>query len=620
MSNVAILIPAYNCETYVEATLKSLMGQGDALRTVDRIILTDDCSKDRTIEVARLAWKGPIPLEVFDATENRGEYKNMNEAVACLPKYIEWFLIMHADNLAKPGWLATLLDRVAAADEKIGTISTSWDNYYEDGRVVPGENRQPPTPERIRGGNASVAGTILKGCWWHISSCAIRVEAYREVGGLPLGLRLTGDWDLLLRLLGCGWDVEYVPTALMTYRANPTGSSSVSFERHRDVFETLRVAQRHQEVLSIKSLVGYHGHHFKTLVRRFVGGVVRGRFQRALATIPMAFFTLRSLGGCLRERALGWRCFYWVSSSDPANGARLSLLSVAMERFYSQPVTRDGYQRMIDSEDSAQPLTEGVLRQTVLDAKPSSVLEVGCGSGRIYQRLREQGYQSAYIGIEMAPEVIAENRRRFHEATWVCGSGYNLPVTDASQDCVFAYYVLEHCIFPELFLLNLLRAVRPGGSMILAFPDFAAVGLFGSQRLGISEGNARVHLTAGRLLHALVALYDSRVRLPRALRQARQKVGPFPVNLRPKCLEHGVKIEPDVDAIYLASREEIVEWANDRGLEVLFPGGQKGILGSNVLIQLKKPASAANAAADGQTDRVLDHGPIAAVAFTSHGF
>ena len=164
-------------------------------------------------------------------------------------------------------------------------------------------------------------------------------------------------------------------------------------------------------------------------------------------------------------------------------------------------------------------------------------------------------------------------------------------MADESQDCVFAYYILEHCAYPERFLIKLLQAVRPGGSLLLAFPDFAVARLFGSQRLGLSEGNAREHLIAGRLLHALVALYDSRIRLPRALRHACQKVGPFPVNLRPKCLEQGIKIEPDVDAIYVASREEIVGWANDRGLKVSFPAGNEGVLHSNVLILLNKLAS-----------------------------
>jgi glycosyltransferase involved in cell wall biosynthesis len=135
MSKYVIVVPSYNCEHYVEATLRSLMVQGEALKRCECIILTDDCSQGRTIETAKATWKGSPPLVVFAAEKNRREYKNMNECIAKLGKDIEWYLVMHADNLAKDGWLAQLLDQADVADEHVGTICTSWDNLAEDGKI-----------------------------------------------------------------------------------------------------------------------------------------------------------------------------------------------------------------------------------------------------------------------------------------------------------------------------------------------------------------------------------------------------------------------------------------------------------------------------------------------------
>jgi glycosyltransferase involved in cell wall biosynthesis/SAM-dependent methyltransferase len=593
MSNVAIIVPSYNCELYVAETLQSLLAQGPALAKVDRVILTDDCSKDRTIQVARETWDGPIPLEIYDSPVNRGEYRNMNECIARLPTHIEWYLVMHADNLAKAGWLETLLGRITTADEKVGTISTSWDNWYEDGRIVEGENRQPPTTERITGDAASVAGTIRKGCWWHISSCATRVATYRQIGGLPPGFRLKGDWDFLMRLLGAGWDVEYMPRALMTYRMNPTGSSNISFRRHRDVYETLSIMQRHHLAMSAAGVTGYHTEHLSTLCRRLVGGLLRGHFERAWATVPASFYVLQSLFKCLHEQWLGRRLFRWVSSSDPMMEPQLQLLSTRMGRFYSQPATRDAYQKMVDAEASAQPVTEGALRRAVLAAQPQTVLEVGCGSGRIYERLQNEGFRGAYTGLEMSSKVIADNQQRLPGAVWMCGSGYDVCLPAESQDCVFSYYVLEHCAFPERFLNNLLRVVKPGGRLLLTFPDMKESKIFGSQALGWDAQTAREHVQAGRIFHALVRLLDSRLRLPCALRRARNAVGPFPVNLAPQCLQSGIKITPDVDAIYAASRDEVQTWAEANGCTVCFPGGIEGILRVNVLIEIVKPVGVA---------------------------
>jgi SAM-dependent methyltransferase len=262
-----------------------------------------------------------------------------------------------------------------------------------------------------------------------------------------------------------------------------------------------------------------------------------------------------------------------------------------MSRFYGLPATRDAYQAMIDAEDSAQPQTESALRGAILAGDPRSVLEVGCGSGRIYKRLRDAGMMAAYTGVEMSEKVIRQNKECFPEGSWVCGSGYDLPVAKESQDRVFSYYVLEHCAFPKRFLESLLSVVKPGGSLLLTFPDMAASGIFGSQALGWGrEMTAKEHLISGRIFHAMIRLFDSRVRLPIALSRATVSPGPFPVNLNPQCLEPGVRIVPDVDAIYVATREEVASWAVAQGCKVSFPGGKDGILRVNVLIEIAKPA------------------------------
>ena len=588
-SRYAIVVPAYNCEPYVAATLTSLMEQGSALHEIDSVILTDDASTDRTIEVGRAVWSGAVPLKILQADKNRGEYANMNECVARLPDHIEWFLIMHADNLAKPGWLKAIVERINLADENVGTISTSWDDLREDGVVIEGENRDPNVPEKIVGSADSVAGTLKRGCWWHISSCAIRVRTYREIGGLPLGLRLKGDWDFLLRLLSCGWDVEYVPRALMTYRTNPLGSSSITFRRHRDVHKSLAVTRRHLHALSARDVAAIHIYHLKTLFRRFAGGLLRGHFERAAACVPTAGEVIKSLASCCRAQRLGRRQFNWISSVDANARARLDLLATAMTEFYSKPGTRGSYQEMLEAVSSAQPETDRALCTAVLASKPSAVLEVGCGSGQIYAHLADQGLNCPYMGVELSPDVIESNKIRFPKAVWLTGNGYRLPVDPASQDCIIARYVLEHCTYPRKFLKSLLAATKPGGSIFLTFPDMADSGIFGSQALGWNGQSAKLHLRHGRIIHALIRLWDTQIRLPLALRRAASNPGLFLVNLRPKCLEADVRIEPDVDAIYVANRREVVEWAHAQGCATAFPAGESGILYRNVLVQITKP-------------------------------
>jgi hypothetical protein len=129
-------------------------------------------------------------------------------------------------------------------------------------------------------------------------------------------------------------------------------------------------------------------------------------------------------------------------------------------------------------------------------------------------------------------------------------------------------------------------ALRPGGAVLLVFPDFVEMGLLASQRLGFVDGRARERLRRGDVLNAAFNLYESRVRLPRALRRAVRDHGAFPVNLAPRCLTEPGDVLPDADAVYIASRREVAEWAAAAGLAARFPAGTDGKFREIVFIEI----------------------------------
>jgi hypothetical protein len=44
---------------------------------------------------------------------NLGERANLNRAVASISEPYDWLLILHADDIVKPHWLALIMDRIA---------------------------------------------------------------------------------------------------------------------------------------------------------------------------------------------------------------------------------------------------------------------------------------------------------------------------------------------------------------------------------------------------------------------------------------------------------------------------------------------------------------------------
>jgi glycosyltransferase involved in cell wall biosynthesis len=299
---ILILVPAYRCQSTIAETLSSIQQQGAALEQIREVVVADDGSRDRTAEVARSIWQSSTPLRILERHYNCGEYASVNSAVDQFPPDIEWFLIMHADNVAKPGWLNTFLERINLASDDVGLLGSSYDGFDDSGRIRPGENEPPDKLVTVPGTRQTVADTLRMGCWWHISSCAIRVRAYRQVGGLPKIMQLKGDWDFMLRILAEGWTIQHMPRSLMLYRDNPTGSSSISFRRHHDIWEIMTVTGRFAWALSVPEILKLHARSAWTVCRRIVACVVRFDLQRLLWALPALGCVGASCYTCLVNR------------------------------------------------------------------------------------------------------------------------------------------------------------------------------------------------------------------------------------------------------------------------------------------------------------------------------
>jgi ubiquinone/menaquinone biosynthesis C-methylase UbiE len=273
------------------------------------------------------------------------------------------------------------------------------------------------------------------------------------------------------------------------------------------------------------------------------------------------------------------RQFRWLSSvtGDPEI---LSNLNQKMAWFYGQVEGRSLYQEMLNEQEESLPSEESVrylMPKYVSGLKPQSILEIGCGNGRLYRQLRSYEYTGQYTGLDVADYLIQENTQRHPEATWRQGMVYQLPFPDASFDVCFSLYVLEHLVYPESGLSELLRVLKPNGRLVLVFPDFVESGRLASQKLGLSPiGAASEKLRKGKIIDALVSLYDSRIRLQTALKQAKERFGAFPVNTQPICLSFPELMAPDIDAVYIASKVEVQNWAQEKGHTVEFPCGTEG--------------------------------------------
>jgi len=101
-----------------------------------------------------------------------------------------------------------------------------------------------------------------------------------------------------------------------------------------------------------------------------------------------------------------------------------------------------------------------------LDVGPTdTVLDVATGTGAVARELiRRKG--CAVVGLDQSPEMLAEARRRLGaEVELVEGTAERLPFEDASFDALTFTYLLRYVEDPAGTLRELVRVVRPGGTI-----------------------------------------------------------------------------------------------------------------------------------------------------------
>ncbi|NEU71604.1 glycosyltransferase [Hassallia byssoidea VB512170] len=300
MINIAILIPSFNNEDTITYTLESIQSQGEWLKKISAVYIADDCSSDRTIASAEASWQSLIPLQVFPANKNVGERGNVNRAMTLI-RDIDWVLLLHSDDIAKPNWLEMMVSRIEVCPDNVGSICSSWDNLMSDGSIEPGEDDPSRKIEVIEGNNDAIKGTLLKGCWWHISGCAIRVKAFEDCGCFDPNLPQLGDWEWLLRCLQSGWSVEYIPRTLILYRQHVGSVSSKSFQTHRDIREFLQIIPKYITFLESHDLFYIYLQRMRFIFRRLVKSLITLNTQRVWQSFQVFFMLLGSLRACQKQ-------------------------------------------------------------------------------------------------------------------------------------------------------------------------------------------------------------------------------------------------------------------------------------------------------------------------------
>lgn len=99
----------------------------------------------------------------------------------------------------------------------------------------------------------------------------------------------------------------------------------------------------------------------------------------------------------------------------------------------------------------------------------SHVLDVACGTGVLARRARERSGRSGHVvGVDPAPGMLAVAREREPGIEWRSGFAEDLPLDDASFDCVLCQFGMMFFRDRDRAAGEMLRVLKPGGRLALA--------------------------------------------------------------------------------------------------------------------------------------------------------
>lgn len=142
------------------------------------------------------------------------------------------------------------------------------------------------------------------------------------------------------------------------------------------------------------------------------------------------------------------------------------------EEFYRASVEYRDRLRLSASRTYAQVARAALWRHMPPQAGPK-VLDFGCGTGEFSRLLAGMGYQ--VVGSDISHLFLHDALERHgdvpHLSFVQSDAGPHLPFRDGAFDAVAAINVVEHVEDPQPMLCQLARVVRPGGVLVLTFPN-----------------------------------------------------------------------------------------------------------------------------------------------------
>jgi peptidoglycan-N-acetylglucosamine deacetylase len=244
---VAVLVPAYNEEKVIERTVRSVLA---STYPSLRVIVIDDGSKDRTLEIARTRFQKEIAAGKLTVLTkpNSGKAEALNFGLQHVTE--DFYVGIDADTFIAKEAIARLIPHFAdptigavAGNAKVGNRVNIW-TRWQALEYITSQNFERRALDLL-GAVTVVPGAL--GAW--------RTGLVREAGGYHVNT-VAEDADLTMNILRMGLRVIYEDRAL-AYTEAPVSAGGLMRQRFRWSFGILQAVWKHRGALLRRGSLGW---------------------------------------------------------------------------------------------------------------------------------------------------------------------------------------------------------------------------------------------------------------------------------------------------------------------------------------------------------------------------
>lgn len=201
---VTVIIPTYNCATYISRAIDSVLNQKGCDNCDIEVLVIDDGSTDQTQKIVQKYGKNIY----YIYQENRGVCRSRNRGIELAQG--EFVAFLDADDWFLPGKLAAQL-AIFRENPDLGIVHSGWYRVDEGGAIInpvyPWENMPQLDLEGWLIGKAVLPSAMM-----------FRREWLVRVGGFDGQYLVAEDVDLVWRLALAGCKAEWLKEITVCYR------------------------------------------------------------------------------------------------------------------------------------------------------------------------------------------------------------------------------------------------------------------------------------------------------------------------------------------------------------------------------------------------------------------